>query len=149
MKPKAFIFGGFVNGLGIARSLAKDGIQSDVFDVSECLAAQSSSASFIQSPSPVDEYKFIQFIIKHSLKQKLKPVCFITNDIWLVPLLKNREKLEEYMHFPMSCWNIIEKCYDKEYLSNHCKIHKIPHPKSIFPKSTKEVLDNFLTCYYI
>ena len=47
MKPKGFIFGGFVNGLGLVRSLAKEGIQSDVLDVKPCLAAQSKSATYI------------------------------------------------------------------------------------------------------
>ena len=32
-KPRGFIFGGFVNGLGLVRSLAKEGIKSDVFDI--------------------------------------------------------------------------------------------------------------------
>ena len=31
MKPRGLIFGGFVNGLGLARSLAKEGIESDVW----------------------------------------------------------------------------------------------------------------------
>ena len=141
MKPKGFIFGGFVNGLGLVRSLAKEGIKSDVFDIEPCLAGKSKSASFIKSPSPDNEKEFIKFVIKHAKNQSLKPVCFITNDIWLVPLLKNKKKLEEFLHFPMSDWDVIEKCYDKEYLSTLCNVHNIPHPKSYFPKNTTEIID--------
>lgn len=140
MKPKGFIFGGFVNGLGLVRSLAKEGIQSDVFDVKPCLAAQSKSATYIQSPNPKNEDEFIQFVIKKAKNQILKPVCYITNDIWLVPLLKNKKKLEEFIYFPMSDWDVIEKCYDKEYLSDLCKINEIPHPRSYFPNNTDEII---------
>ena len=79
-KPRGFIFGGFVNGLGLVRSLAKEGIKSDVFDIKPCLAAQSRFASYIQSPSPKNEEEFIQFVIERAQNQSLKPICFITND---------------------------------------------------------------------
>ena len=140
-KPRGFIFGGFVNGLGLVRSLAKEGIKSDVFDIKPCLAAQSRFASYIQSPSPENEEEFIQFVIERAQNQSLKPICFITNDIWLVPLLKNKKKLEKFIHFPMSDWDLIEKCYDKEYLYNLCNIHNIPHPKSYFPKNTLDIIE--------
>ena len=141
MKPRGIIFGGFVNGLGLVRSLAQEGIESVVFDMRPCLAAQSKTASYIQSPSPENETEFIQFVIEYAKNQSLKPVCFITNDIWLVPLLKNRKKLEEFIHFPMSDWDIIEKCYDKEYLYNLCKKYDIPHPESYFPKNTLDIIE--------
>ena len=84
MKPRGLIFGGFVNGLGLVRSLAKEGIESDVFDVKPCLAAQSRFASYIQSPPPENEEEFIKFVIEYAQNQSLKPICFITNDIWQV-----------------------------------------------------------------
>lgn len=140
MKPRGFIFGGFVNGLGLVRSLARDGIKSDVFDVSPCLAGQSKFATYIKSPAPESEEEFIQFIIEIAKLHKLRPVCFITNDVWLVPLLKNKARLEEFMHLPMSGWGVVEKCYDKEYLANLCNMHNIPHPKSFFPENTADII---------
>lgn len=139
MKPKGFIFGGFVNGLGLVRSLAEDGIMSDVFDTDPCLAGQSKFATFIQTPNPENEEEFIQFVIQHAKSQNMKPVCFITNDIWLVPLLKNKVRLEAFINFPMSGWEVIEKLYDKEYLHDLCNVNKFPHPASYFFNSTDEI----------
>ena len=110
MKPKGFIFGGFVNGLGLVRSLAKEGIQSDVFDVKPCLAAQSKSATYIQSPNPKNEDEFIHFVIKKAKNQILKPVCYITNDIWLVPLLKNKKNGTGKIYLLK---NFIKQCFLK------------------------------------
>ena len=91
MKPKGFIFGGYVNGLWLARSLAKENIQSYVFDVEKRLAGYSKTATYVKSPDPQESDKFVEFVIKFSKKQKLKPVCFITNDVWLTTLLKIKE----------------------------------------------------------
>lgn len=139
-KLRAMILGGYVNGLGIVRSLAKNKVKSLVLDIKPSIAGASKWSEQMICPDPVSETEeFIKFIKRIGLREGSPFVVFTTNDIWMYPILQYKKELNDILIYPMSDWNIIKKCLDKEKLIEMAVRHGIPCPKSIFPKNTNEL----------
>lgn len=142
--PVGVILGGYVNGLGLVRSLGQAGIPSIVIDCEKNIASQSKYVcnSFI-CPHPVEKTPaFIEFMIEVGKQLPNKGVIFCTNDIWLIPISKYQEHLKPYYLYPMSSWDIIERCEDKAQLYNLATEAGILHPKTITLNSIDE-LENY------
>lgn len=135
------ILGGYVNGLGLVRSLGQAGITSIIIDYERNIASHSRYVCdhFI-SPHPAMETEaFIEFMVEIGKQLPQKGVLFCTNDIWLIPVSKCQKKLEPYYFYPMSSWDVIERCEDKAQLYKLATEAEIPHPKTITVNSIMEL----------
>ena len=140
MKAKAFILGGYVNGLGLVRSLARIGVRSVVFDVTNSIAGNSRWASAVRCPHPAnDTSAFLQSLLSASAKEPEPPVVFTTNDVWLIPVLENEDLLRPSLRLPMSSWEVASACYDKWRLTQLAQHHGIPTPRTFRVDSPNEL----------
>lgn len=141
IKPLAIILGGHVNGLGLARSLGQVGVPTIIIDCKKNIASYSKYVCdhFI-GPDPTEKTEsFIEFMIELGQQLSHKGVLFCTNDIWLIPISKYQKVLEPYYLYPMSTWDVIERCEDKAQLYNLATEAGIPHPKTITVNSINEL----------
>lgn len=140
MKAKAFILGGYVNGLGLVRSLARIGVESVVFDVTNSIAGSSRWATAVRCPHPTnDTSAFLQSLLTAADKEPEPPVLFATNDIWLVPILEHEALLRPSMQLPMSSWEVVRPCYDKWRLIQLALHHGVPTPRTFRVDSPAEL----------
>lgn len=140
VRRNAIILGGFVNGLGLVRSMAAIGVSSIVIDTSPSLAGRSKTAREYLCPDPTErENDFVEFMIRLGEQHNAKPVIFATNDQWLFPILKRKRELEGLFIFPMSEWGLVEACLDKEKMYGLAGLANVLCPLSLFPKTTDEI----------
>ncbi len=136
------ILGGGINGLGLARSFGKVKIKSIIVDHYNSFSFYSKFAKGYLVTNPI--YKpddFIRDLIELGKKIKGKGFILATNDEWLIPISKNQKELEKYFYFPMSNWEVIDKCSDKKKLYEFAIENNIPHPKTIFLDKLAEYKD--------
>lgn len=132
-KPVPIILGGYVNGLGLVRSFGRVGIPSICLDRQKSLTFYSKYSIPYLCPDPEkNEIEFLRYLIELGKCLPHKGMLFATNDIWLVPISKNREELSKYYLYPMSEWSIIEKCWNKRYLYDIAQKVGIPIAKTYF-----------------
>jgi D-aspartate ligase len=129
---KAYIFGGFVNGYSIARTIYETyGIKSVICDYSKKFSYYSSFVDYKIVPDPkIDEEIFINHILELGKEDitNCPKVIFTTNDEYMIPLSKGRKKVEKYFVYPFADWNVIKKLTVKSELYNICENLKIPFP---------------------
>jgi predicted ATP-grasp superfamily ATP-dependent carboligase len=142
--PIAIILGGYVNGLGLVRSLGEIGVPSIVIDINKNIAFSSKySIIGLISPHPTHQTaEFLNFMKELGQKLKTKSVLFCTNDMWLIPMSKNQLEMEQYFYYPMSGWNIIENCINKTKLYKLAVEADVPCPETVFLNSISEVDKN-------
>ena len=138
--PIPIILGGFVNGLGLIRSFGYKKVPTILLDKKKTFSFYSKYTKGYLCPDPEhEEQAFIEFLIILGNKLPNKGVLFATNDIWLIPISKNREKLSQYYYFPMAEWDIIEKCWNKKYLYPIAESNDIPIPRTFFLDSISDL----------
>lgn len=132
-KPIPVILGGHVNGLGLIRSFGRVGIPSICLDRNKSLAFYSKYSVSHICPDPESrEDDFLRYLIDLGKCLPNKGMLFATNDIWLIPISKFRDILSKYFLYPMSEWEIIEKCWNKRKLYEIAQNNGIPCAKTYF-----------------
>jgi len=126
------ILGGGPNGLGLARSLGAEGINSVLTDVKKNFSFSSKYVAGLECPHPSHEDEFIGFLTDLGKKMKKKAVLFVTNDHWMIPVSKNQSILSEYYLFTMSEWSVIESCTDKRKMYGIAEKSGINCPKTFY-----------------
>lgn len=126
------ILGGGPNGLGLARSLGAEGINSVLTDVKKNFSFSSKYVAGLECPHPSHEDEFIGFLTDLGKKMKKKAVLFVTNDHWMIPVSKNQDTLSEYYLFTMSEWNVIESCTDKRKMYGIAERSGISCPRTFY-----------------
>jgi D-aspartate ligase len=101
-------------GLGVARSLGKGNVVVLGFDFKKDIAFYSKYVKAQLCPHPLEEEgSFINFMMDFGRSSNEKPVIFITSDDFLLPISKNREKLEPHFLFNLPSEKLIRKIIDK------------------------------------
>ena len=127
------IFGGYVNGYSIARTIYETyNIKPYIFDYRNHFSKKSKILNYINTFDPNNQTEeFIYDLIKFGKDNKKKQnIIFVTNDEWLIPISQNRKVLDEYFVLPFSEWNIIEKLTIKENLYKLCDEINLDYPKT-------------------
>jgi len=137
-KPIPVILGGFVNGYGLVRSFSKKKIPCICLDFEKNLALYSKHSKGIICPNPSTN-DFIDFLMNLGEKLRSKGVFYATYDNWLIPICKNRDRLEKFFIFPMSDWETINKCVNKTELYKIAEKNKIKIPKTFFLNNIDEI----------
>ena len=137
-KHVAFLFGLFETGLGVARSLGREGIPVIGLDYKKDIAWYSKYVTPFFCPNPNDEDEFLLFIIDKAKKLNEKPIIFITADDYLPVIIKNKELLEDYFLFNLPDWPLLESIKDKYKQFKLAQKAQIPVPSTIKLNELKE-----------
>ncbi|NIO21270.1 MAG: hypothetical protein GTN53_33685 [Candidatus Aminicenantes bacterium] len=135
----AVVLGMFDTGLGVGRSLGRNGIKVFGFDMVKNIGFYSKFINAELCPDPLkEEDEFIDFLVDFSRKQKNKPVLLITADYFLNAISRNRNLLKEHFLFNIAAHNIIETVSDKFKQTQMAADAGILVPKTYFPENLKE-----------
>ena len=127
------IFGGYVNGYSIARTIKETyDIKPIILDYKKLFSSKSKLCDFMLTYDPKkEEEKFLEHmkVIGQKLEGK-KNIIFVTNDEWLIPLSIHRKELEKYFIYTFSDWEIIKNLTIKKNLYRLCEDLQISFPKT-------------------
>ena len=141
-KPIAFALGNYLtSGLGIVRNLGQLNIPTVVYaSDKKQLSFYSRYTTGIQSPDPrYQENQYIDDLITIGQHLKEKGVLLPISDTDTITILKHRKKLKTYYHFTTPEFPIVNTLLNKKLFYQLLKKKKIPHPKTYFPKNTKDI----------
>jgi len=110
----ALVLGMYETGLGVVRSLGQSGIEVFGFDYRKDIAFYSKYVKPDICPHPLkQEAEFISFLVSFGREAKSKPVIFITSDIFLTSVSRNREQLLPFFIFNLASDKLIVSISDK------------------------------------
>jgi D-aspartate ligase len=127
----AFVFGMFETGLGIGRSLGRNGICVNGFDYKKDIGSYSRYIKFSLCPNPIkDECRFVEYVIDIAKSFEHKPVLFIASDDFLEVFSKNRQLLKKYLLMNLPDPETLKLAFDKNLLYIKCESLGINCPKT-------------------
>jgi predicted ATP-grasp superfamily ATP-dependent carboligase len=141
-KPLAFALGNYLtSGLGIARNLGMLNIPTVVFSSDKKqLSFYSRYTIGIQSPDPRhQENQYIDDLETIGKHLKEKGVLLPISDTDTIAILKHRKQLSTYYQFTTPEFTKVNTLLNKQLFYQLLKKKKIPHPKTYFPKNTKDI----------
>ena len=127
----AFVFGMFETGLGIGRSLGRNGIQVIGLDYKKDVGSYSKYIKFSLCPNPIkNEGIFVEYVIDIAKSFEYKPVLYIAADDFLEVISKNRLILQEYILMNIPEIETLKLAFDKYLLYDKFKNLGIDCPKT-------------------
>ncbi len=142
LKP-AYVLSGQQPALGVVRALGVMGVPIVVLHYKEEDVAYLSKyvTHSVASPHPeTHEKEFIELLLKNAA-QFGDGILYPASDETLVAVVKNKEILEKHFNVPCPDWNVVQKFIEKKYTYAIADEHGIPAPKTITPRSVKDVFD--------
>lgn len=137
------IFGGHVNGYSIARTFFETyGIKSVICDYISRISKFSNFVDYKIVPNPKNEEHFLESVMQIGsaiLALNKKPIIIVTNDIWLIPLSKYRDRLAKNYAYSFSEWGIIKRLTIKNNLYSLADSVGVLYPKTKIIKDVTEV----------
>jgi D-aspartate ligase len=113
----AFIFGMFETGLGIGRSLGRNGIEVFGFDYKKDIGAYSKYINFALCPNPLDDQqKFIEYVISTSKDYEYKPLLYIASDEYLEVFSRYRLEFDKYLLMNLPDPESVDLAFNKNQL---------------------------------
>ena len=110
----ALVLGMFETGLGVARSLGRNGIIVKGLDHKRDIGFYSKHVRAKICPNPIiDEEGFIEYLLEFGRKHTVKPAVFITSDDYLVAIARNISRLNDWFLFNLPETDLILTIYDK------------------------------------
>lgn len=135
----AVVLGLFETGLGVGRSLGRNGIRVFGFDEKIDIGFYSKFINAATCPSPLREAdNFIHFLLEFGKKQKRKSALFVTADYFLNAISRNRMLLKEHYLFNIPNQHIIEAVSDKFKQTQIASDAGIFVPKTFLPENLEE-----------
>ncbi|MCK4306797.1 ATP-grasp domain-containing protein [candidate division WOR-3 bacterium] len=132
-KPGAIVIGGDYQGLGIIRSLGKNGIPVYLLDTGPCIGKVS---KFTSKFFAYEETTLLEFLFNLAHKEKLNNwVIYPTTDEVVKLIAINKNELEKYYKIPTPKWEVTEILYNKKLTCKLAIDLGIPIPKTCFPES--------------
>ncbi len=128
------------SNLGAVRCLGRSGVSSIVLDANKNQAAFFSKyAKGVLCPHPKhQEAEYIDLLLTIGTKLPRKGVLFPTGDTECLAILKHRGLLENYYHFTMAEYEVVNSIINKELFYHLLESYRIAHPKTFFPKDPKQ-----------
>jgi D-aspartate ligase len=134
-----FILGSHINALGIVRSFQSTKIKVVILDFEKNLAGFSRYAHFIKCPHPSDKKRFTEFIKKQTSNEILKPVLFITTDVFLNLVIDEFELLKELFHLPLDKAENLRQLLKKDVLYPLAEKLGVSCPKTFIVKNKSDL----------
>lgn len=136
----AVVLGMFETGLGVVRSLGREGVKVFGFDYKKDIAFYSRYVCAQLCPHPIEnQEEFLSFIQDWARRQPEKPILFITSDNFLLVVSKNREKLSDTFLFNLTSNDTIEAIANKYRQYQLAVSVKIDTPKTFYFDSLDDV----------
>lgn len=129
-KNAVIVLGGNINALGVVRSFEKTDIPVYSFGERKNFVMHSCFCKGVVCPQP-DTENFIDFLIKFRQNFEVNPIIFACADRFLIPIVKNKERLKDMFFIPVCDWDILSKLIVKEYLYPFAEEKGIPCPKTV------------------
>jgi len=123
------VLGGGINGLGIVRSFQKKNIPVFVLTAEKDFIRFSRFCKTDICPDPKTE-DFVGFLYQYCKKISNKPVVFATADVFLIPLIRNKKKLEEVAYIPTCDQDLFDKLIEKTCLYRFAEEVGVACPKT-------------------
>jgi D-aspartate ligase len=141
-KEIAIVFGLFETGLGVIRSLGRNGIKVYGIDFNKDIAYYSKYVTPLICPHPINEKQlFISWLNKKFASFKVKIPIFITSDIFLSSISENREFLKPNFIFNLVSNKAINTISDK-YLQTQLAIDAgVNSPKTWLIENSQNLKD--------
>ena len=136
----AVVLGMFETGLAVGRSLGRAGIKVLGLDSVRKIGHYSKyiEAKICPDPSQKEE-EFIAFLLRIAEKEKFQPVLFISCDEFLLPISRNRERLERHYLMNLPSPQIIE-CLSDKYKQYLLALEAgIPVPRTFIANTMEEL----------
>lgn len=118
-------------GIGIVRSLHKQGISVNAYDIKgKYEIGKTRHATCGICPNPVsEEQKMVKFLIKLGKEFSRKPVLYAGSDDFVHFISKHRILLQRYYRFLLPDPSLVEAVLDKRLTYELAVKHNIPCPK--------------------
>lgn len=135
------VIGGDFQGLGIARSLGRNGVPVCVLDDEPSISRYSRYATHaVKVRNLRDESKTIETLMTIGRRLNLKGwVLYATRDETVAALSRYRETLSEWFRVPTPEWESIRWAWDKRNTYRMSMELGIPAPKTWFPQDVEQV----------
>ncbi len=136
----AYILGGGLLALGIARSLGRHGVAVTIFkDGEEDIAFSSRYVRGIALGPKCDSQATVGRIIDEARKEKRRPVLFTAGDSNLLTACQNEYRLREHFCFVLPPLTAAETVIGKERFQAFAADHAAPVPRGWHPVSAAEL----------
>ena len=139
--PAAFVLQMGTNGLGVARSLGREGVRVVGVDFDpRALGFSSRYCQPVLCPEPIrDPGGVVEVLIKEADRFKEKPVLYPSTDAFVLLLSRNRKVLEDHFRFAMPSNDIIEGLMDKRRLYDWAEKVGTPYPQTLCPNDLSDL----------
>jgi predicted ATP-grasp superfamily ATP-dependent carboligase len=139
--PGAVVIGGDFQGLGIVRSLGRQGVPVCVIDDERSIARYSRYTAFTQRvPSLLDAKDTVRALLDLGRARGLRGwVLYPTRDEQVAALSQNREELLEIFRVPTPRWDAIKWLWDKRNTYSLAEKLGIPTPHTWYPRNVEDL----------
>jgi D-aspartate ligase len=137
----AVVIGGDYQGLGIVRSLGRQGVPVCVIDDERSIARYSRYTAFTKLvPSLLDAKDTVRALLELSRQRDLRGwVVYPTRDEQVAALSQNREELSKYFRLPTGGWESIKWLWDKRNTYGMAEKLGIPIPRTWYPRCERDL----------
>lgn len=137
----AVVIGGDYQGLGIVRSLGRQGIPVCVVDDERSIARYSRYTTVAQRVSSLLQPKdTVAALLEFGRARKLRGwVLYPTRDEQVAALSQNREELSEIFRVPTPPWETVKALWDKRNTYRLAEKLGIPTPRTWYPRSVEDL----------
>ncbi|MDX6309249.1 MAG: D-aspartate ligase [Nocardioidaceae bacterium] len=137
----ALVVGGDYQGLGIARSLGRQGVPVCVLDDEFSIA---SASRFVQRHVRVQDLRGAQQTIAALVEvaQRLQLqgwVLYPTREETVAAVASNRDKLSELLRVPTPAWSSVHPAWDKRETYQLADRLGVPTPRTWFPQNERDL----------
>jgi D-aspartate ligase len=143
----AIVIGGDYQGLGIVRSLGRQGVPICVIDDEHSISRYSRySKSYVGFADLRDERKVVDGLLNVGERLGLDGwVLYPTREELVAAISRNRAELSEVFRVPTPCWETVKWAWDKRNTYQLAKELGIPTPVTYYPENDEQLsqLDGF------
>lgn len=139
--PGAVVIGGCFQGLGIVRSLGKQGIPVCVVDDETSIARYSRHTTYaIQVHDLRDERQIVEALLETGRTLKLQGwVLYPTREEIVAAIARCREQLRTMFRVPTPAWSTVRYAWDKRNTYTRAAGLGICTPRTWYPQSSSEL----------
>jgi len=136
----AVVLGMFETGLGVARSLGRNGIRVLGLDRRPDVGFRSRYVQASLCPDPLlDVDAFVEHLVEVARAEEHKPVLFVTSDDFLLAVARNRERLQRVLLLNLADTATLESIADKYRQYELARNAGIPVPATFVLRNPTEV----------
>ena len=136
------VLGLSITGLGVIRSLGKEGLKVLGFDYTDKRDVGFYSRYVKSNICPHPAYqpeKLIEFLVKRLKKESKKSILFPTSDEFVKFISDHRDLLERYFLFNISSQDVLDSIMDKKAQYELARRAETAIPETYYPESFEEI----------